>query len=77
MNTECVNSEISIFLGAYAKLQKATISFVISAYPSVRMEQLGSNWTDLYEIWYLKIFRKTDEKTQVSLKSGKNNGYFT
>jgi hypothetical protein len=24
--------------------------------PSARMEQLGSHWTDIYEIWYLIIF---------------------
>jgi hypothetical protein len=34
------------FLGAFVKLQKATISFVISVYPSVRKEQLGCHWTD-------------------------------
>ena len=26
---------------------------------SVRMEQLGSNWTDFYEIWYLSILWKS------------------
>jgi hypothetical protein len=26
---------------------------------SVRMEQLGSHWTDFYEIWYLCIFRNS------------------
>jgi hypothetical protein len=30
-----------LFLGAFAKLRKATISFVMSVRPSVRMEQLG------------------------------------
>jgi len=43
------------FLGAFAKLRKATISFGMS----VRMEQLGSHWTDFHEIWYLGIFRKS------------------
>ena len=28
----------------------ATISFVLSVCPSVRMEQLGSHWTDFREI---------------------------
>jgi hypothetical protein len=41
---------------------------------SVRMEELGFNWTDFHEIWYLNIFRKSLEKIQVSLKSGSNNG---
>ena len=42
------------FLGAFAKLRKAAISFVMSVRPSVRpsvrMEQLGSHWTDFHEI---------------------------
>jgi hypothetical protein len=38
------------FLGTFAKLPKATISFVISARLSVRMEQLGYHWTDFHEI---------------------------
>ena len=37
------------------------------------MEQLGCNWTDFREIWYLIIFRKAVEKIQVSLQSDKNN----
>ena len=41
------------------------------------MEQLGSHWTKFYEIWYLRIFRKSVEKIQVSFKSDKANGYFT
>ena len=44
---------------------------------SVRMEQLSSQRTDFHEIWYLRIFRKSVQKIQVSLKSNKNNGYFT
>jgi hypothetical protein len=46
------------FLGAFAKLRKATINFVMSVCPSVRMEQLGSHWADFHEIWYLKMFWK-------------------
>jgi len=54
------------FLGAFTKLRKPTISFTMSlclpARPSVllsvRMQQLGSQWTDFYEIWYLRICRK-------------------
>ena len=42
-----------------------------------RMEQLGSHWTDFHEVWYLKIFRKSVEKVQGSLKSDKHKGYFT
>jgi len=63
-------------LGAFAKLCKVIISFFTSACPPARMEQLGSHWTDFYEILYLSIFRNSVEKNRVSLKSDKNNGYF-
>ena len=45
---------------------------------SVRMEQLGSHWTDFDEIWSLETPppRKSVEKIQVLLKLGKSNGYF-
>jgi hypothetical protein len=43
-------------LSVLPKLWKATISFVMSVCSSARMEQLGSNWTDFYEIWYLGVF---------------------
>jgi hypothetical protein len=69
------------FLGAFEKLQKAAISVVMSVCPlvrsSVRIQQLGSHWTEFLEIWYLSIFRKSVEKIQVSLTSDKNNRYFT
>jgi hypothetical protein len=41
---------IAPFLGAFAKLRKATNSFVMSVLPPFRMEQLGSHWTGFYEI---------------------------
>ena len=79
-----------MFLGAFAILRKATISFVMSVclsvcclsvcssvHPSLRMKQLDSHWKDFHAIWYLNIFRKTVEKIQASLKSDKNNRYFT
>jgi hypothetical protein len=31
------------------------------------MEQLGSHWTDFYEILHLIVFRKSAKKIQVSL----------
>ena len=75
-----------LFLGSFPKLQKATISFVISVClsvclclsvcPSVRIE-LGPHWTDFHYIWHLNIFRPSVEKTQVLLKSDNNNRYFT
>jgi hypothetical protein len=38
------------FLGAFAKLRRATISFVMSVCPPARMEQGGSHWKDFREI---------------------------
>jgi hypothetical protein len=40
------------------------------------MEILGSNWMGFYEVLYLSIFQGFVKKTQVSLKSDKNNRYF-
>jgi len=62
---------VTYFCRRFGKMRKATISFVISlcVYTcpsvclSVRMEQLGSTRrTDLYEIWYLSIFRNSVDK---------------
>ena len=53
------------FWGAFAKLRKATVSFAAYICLSVRMEQLGSHWTDFYEIWYFSVFRKSVENIQV------------
>jgi hypothetical protein len=66
---------IFLYMHVY-KLRKATASFVMSAFLSVRMsvhpsfrkEQLASHWTDFHQIWYLSIFRVSVEKIQVSLK---------
>jgi len=66
----------AFILGAFAKLRKATSSFVVSVRLSVGMEKLGSHWTDFHEIWYLRFFRKSVKKIQVSSKPDKNNGYF-
>ena len=64
------------YLGGFAKLRKATITFVmsvcLSVCPYVRMEQIVSHWTGFHEIWYLNIFRISVEKIQVFLKSEKN-----
>jgi hypothetical protein len=37
------------FLGAFAELRKATITFIMSVCVSVRMEQLDFLWTDFEE----------------------------
>ena len=64
-------------LGAFTKLRKTTISFVMSVHPSVRVEKQGAHWRDIHEIWYLSIFRKSAKKIKVSLKSNMNDRYFT
>jgi hypothetical protein len=69
----CVVLDFLTSLGAFAKLRKATISFVMS----VRLEQLGFHWTDFHEMWYFDIFRKSVQKIQVLLKSDENNWHFT
>jgi hypothetical protein len=52
-----------------------------SSFPSVSlfvcMEELGSHWTDFYEIWYYIFYGKCVEKIQRLLKPDKNNGCFT
>jgi len=60
----------------FRRVRKIAISFVMSARPSVCIE-LGSHWTAFHKIWYLGIFRNYVDEIKVSLKSDKNNGYFT
>ena len=48
-----------------------------SVRPAVRTAQVSSYRTDFRETWYLRIFRKSLEKIQVSWKSDKNKWYFT
>jgi len=65
------NSFLLLFLGAFAKLRKATTVFAMSGC----LGQLGSHWTDFHEICYLSIFRKFVEK--IHFKSDKYKWYFT
>jgi len=65
------------FLCSFTKLHETTVSFVMSVCLSVRMEQFGFYWTDFHEILNSITLRKSVEKIQVSLKSDKNNCYFT
>jgi len=51
-------------LGAFAKLRKTAVSFVMSVCPSVLIEQLGSHCAYIHGIWYLSIFRKSVEQGQ-------------
>ena len=52
-------------LGAFEKLRKATISFVMSVCLSVRVDQLGSHRKNFHVILYLKIFRNTVNKLKI------------
>jgi hypothetical protein len=56
------------FLGTFEKLRKATISFLMSVRQSVclfvRVETLGCHCMHFFEIWYLRLFRKSVEKIQ-------------
>jgi hypothetical protein len=61
----------------YARSQSSEKRPLASSCLSVRMEQLGSHWTDFHEIWYLRIFRKSAKNIQVSLQSDTKKGYFT
>jgi hypothetical protein len=58
-------------------LRKATISFVIFVCSSIRVEQLGSHWTEFYDIWYYSFCRRSVQIVRVTLKSDKNSWYFT
>ena len=49
----------------------------MSACISVRMEQPASQGTNILQNLKCEHFRKSVEKIRVSLKSDKNNGYFT
>jgi len=71
-------SGVGKFLGVISKLRKAAVSFVMSVRLSARFQ--GTVRLPLGEFsWncYLRICRKSIEKMQDSLKSDKNDGYFT
>ena len=65
-----------LFLGAFEILRKTTISSVVYVYLSILTEQLSCHWTDFLEPLCLNI-RKSVDKIQASLKSGKNSRHFT
>ena len=77
----CQIREFHSFVGIFSKLWKATITIVMSVCPSIclviRMEQLSSHWIDSHEILHSRTFRISAQKINVSLKSDKNNRYFT
>jgi hypothetical protein len=54
-----------MFASRFRRITNATINFVISLRPSVRMEQLGSHWKDFHEIRYLCILRNCRENSNL------------
>jgi len=49
-----------LFLGTFTELREATISYVICVILlSFGMEQLGYQWMNFNEVWYLRIFQKS------------------
>jgi len=68
-----ISYTLSTYLGALAKLQKATIGVVMSVRLSVCMEQPGCYWADFREILYLCIFLNFVEKILNCLKYDKNS----
>ena len=66
-----------VFLGAFANLRKATVSFVMSVRPFA-LNKSSPTGRVLIKLDILGVFfRKFVEKIEVSLKSGKNNGCYT
>jgi hypothetical protein len=59
---------IPTFLGAFVKLKKATISFIMSLRPHAK---------DFNKALFLSIPRKSVDTIQVSLNSDMNSGCFT
>jgi len=66
------------YLGTFTNLRTTTFSFVMFVRLSVRLslctEQFGSHWTNIYEIRYLSIIRKSVNNVQFSLKSHRLTG---
>jgi hypothetical protein len=68
------------FPGAFTKLRKAIISFVISVRPSICLFVRLKTCLLLVKIhkgWYFCIFRKFVQKIHLSSKSDENYGHFT
>jgi len=49
-------------------MAEKAISFIMSVYLSICMQQLSSEWMDFHEIWYISIFQKSVKKINISLK---------
>ena len=59
------------FVEVFAALASSCfLSLRASVHPPVNMKRLASYWTNFHGFWYLRIFKKSVQKIQVSLKSG-------
>jgi hypothetical protein len=67
-----LQQELTEFLGAFAKLQTATISFVMSVHLSARNNSAPTG--QILITLYLSFFQKSVEKMQVSLESTRITG---
>jgi hypothetical protein len=65
-----------VLLGAFAKLRKTTIYFVVTRVCPYAWNNSTPTGRIFMKFLYLCVFRKSMEKMQVSLKSDKNKGYF-
>jgi hypothetical protein len=70
------NTYITTISGAFRKIAKSDHE-LRRVCLSVRVDQLCCHWKDFLESSFLSIFKKKFEKSQLWLKSDKNNGYFT
>jgi hypothetical protein len=64
------------FLGAFAKLRKATVRFVMSVC-HFAWNNSTPNGQILIKFYIQAFFRKSVERIEVSLKCDKNNEYLT
>ena len=60
--TEADSASKKSILRAFAKLRKATASFLMSVCPSFRIEHLGPHWKNFHKLLYLSIFRLLSRK---------------
>jgi len=78
---KCVATVIKacVFRSIFRRVRKVAKSccYLRRGCLSFLLQQLGSHRTDFHEICYLSIFLISVEKIRISLKSEKNNGYFT
>ena len=77
MDVDCFNV-LNVNWGVYNGCNSSSVAFAkllkrlsASSCLSVRIEQLGPLWTDVHEILYLSIFRKSVEKVKDLLKYDK------